>query len=146
MKTRKIRTPCTAIIPPLGQLTLGPREIFVGFRKIVTRRLAHNAALYQSGGLAASTLSATPRSAATSRACCRSYCSSRRAATRSGTEKSRCRVGREVTRPGPSPDPDERISRIRLFRRCGSWLYVSTPFTSSGDTLSNVSALGMVLF
>jgi hypothetical protein len=26
-----------------------------------------------------------------------------------------------VTHPGPSPDPDERISRIRLFRRGGSW-------------------------
>jgi hypothetical protein len=34
-----------------------------------------------------------------------------------------CRVGREVTRPGPSPDPDEEISSIRLFRRCGSWLH-----------------------
>ena len=33
-----------------------------------------------------------------------------------GGGKGRCRVGREVTRPGPSPDPDERISRIRLFR------------------------------
>jgi hypothetical protein len=30
--------------------------------------------------------------------------------------KVRCRVGRAVARPGPSPDPDERISRIRLFR------------------------------
>jgi hypothetical protein len=81
MKTRKIRTPRTAIIPPLGPLTLGPREIFVGCRKIVTRRLAHSAALYHSGGLAASTRSATPRSAAISRACGRSSCSSRRAAT-----------------------------------------------------------------
>jgi hypothetical protein len=60
--------------------------------------------------------------------------------------KCRCRVGREVTHPGPSPDPDKEISTIRLFRRCGSWLYVSTTFTSSGDMLSNVSALGMVLF
>ena len=34
-----------------------------------------------------------------------------------------CRVGREVTRPGPSPDPDEEISSIRLLRRCGSWLH-----------------------
>ena len=33
-----------------------------------------------------------------------------------------CRVGREVSHPGPTPNPDERISRIRLFRRCGSWL------------------------
>jgi len=57
-----------------------------------------------------------------------------------------CRVGREVTRPGPSPDPDKEISTIRLFRRCGSWLYVATTFTSSGDMLSNVSALDMVLF
>ena len=57
-----------------------------------------------------------------------------------------CRVGREVTRPGPSPDPDKEISTIRLFRRCGSWLYVATTFTSSGDMFSNVSALDMVLF
>ena|SRR5215510_8616526 len=61
-------------------------------------------------------------------------------------QKYRCRVGREVTRPGPSPDPDKEISTIRLFRRCGSWLYVATTFTSSGDMLSNVSALDMVLF
>ena len=60
--------------------------------------------------------------------------------------KGRCRVGRAVTRPGPSPDPDKEISTIRLFRRCGSWLYVATTFTSSGDMLSNVSALDMVLF
>ena len=38
-------------------------------------------------------------------------------------QKGLCRVGREVTRPGPSPDPYERISRLRLFRRCGSWLH-----------------------
>src|SRR5499433_3965766 len=57
-----------------------------------------------------------------------------------------CRVGRAVTHPGPSPDPDERISRIRLFRRCGSWLHVSTTFTSSGDMVSNVKALAMVPF
>jgi hypothetical protein len=63
-----------------------------------------------------------------------------------GGRKGACRVGREVTRPGPSPEPDERMSRIRLFRRCGSWLYVSTTFTSSGDLLSNVSALAMGLF
>ena len=60
--------------------------------------------------------------------------------------KVRCRVGREVSHPGPSPDPDKEISTIRLFRRCGSWLYVATTFTSSGDMLSNVSALDMVLF
>jgi ABC-type transport system substrate-binding protein len=46
-------------------------------------------------------LSATPCSAATSRACCRSYCSSRRAATGSGAEKSRGRVGRAVPRSRP---------------------------------------------
>jgi hypothetical protein len=52
----------------------------------------------------------------------------RRAAGRSGevaagegaagasAPKGRCRVGREVTRPGPSPDPDKEISTIRLFR------------------------------
>jgi hypothetical protein len=34
-----------------------------------------------------------------------------------------CRVGREVSHPGPSPDPDKEISTIRLFRRCDSWLY-----------------------
>ena len=28
----------------------------------------------------------------------------------------RCRVGREVAHPGPSPDPDKEISTIRLFR------------------------------
>jgi hypothetical protein len=27
-----------------------------------------------------------------------------------------CRVGREVSHPGPSPDPDKEISTIRLFR------------------------------
>ena len=30
--------------------------------------------------------------------------------------KGRCRVGREVSHPGPSPDPDKEISTIRLFR------------------------------
>src|SRR5262249_42355459 len=30
--------------------------------------------------------------------------------------KVRCRVGREVAHPGPSPDPDKEISTIRLFR------------------------------
>jgi hypothetical protein len=30
--------------------------------------------------------------------------------------KYRCRVGREVAHPGPSPDPDEEMSTIRLFR------------------------------
>jgi hypothetical protein len=33
----------------------------------------------------------------------------------SGRAKGPCRVGRAVTRPGPSPDPDEEISSIRLF-------------------------------
>ena len=33
-----------------------------------------------------------------------------------GGGKGRCRVGREVAHPGPSPDPDEEISTIRLFR------------------------------
>jgi hypothetical protein len=30
--------------------------------------------------------------------------------------KGRCRVGQEVSHPGPSPDPDKEISTIRLFR------------------------------
>src|SRR5262245_60407996 len=30
--------------------------------------------------------------------------------------KGRCRVGREVAHPDPSPDPDKEISTIRLFR------------------------------
>src|SRR5262249_7806305 len=30
--------------------------------------------------------------------------------------KGRCRVGREVSHPGPSPDPDKEIATIRLFR------------------------------
>src|SRR5439155_2899485 len=38
-----------------------------------------------------------------------------------------CRVGRAVTRPGPSPDPDKEISTIRLFRRCDSWLPTPDP-------------------
>jgi hypothetical protein len=59
--------------------------------------------------------------------------------------KGRCRVGWEVARPSPSPDPDKRISRIRLFRRCGSGLRVSPTFRSPGDMCSNVNALGMVL-
>src|SRR4029453_18989600 len=41
--------------------------------------------------------------------------------------KGRCRVGREVSRPGPSPDPDKEISTIRLFRRCDSWLHPPNP-------------------
>jgi hypothetical protein len=41
--------------------------------------------------------------------------------------KDRCRVGREVTHPGPSPDPDKEISTIRLFRRCDSWLHTPDP-------------------
>src|SRR5262249_57397331 len=61
-------------------------------------------------------------------------------------QKYRCRVGRAVTHPGPSPDPDERISRIRLFRRCGSWLHLSTTLPTSRDQFSNVSPLGMVLW
>jgi hypothetical protein len=36
-------------------------------------------------------------------------------------QKYRCRVGREVAHPGPSPDPDKEISTIRLFRCCDSW-------------------------
>jgi hypothetical protein len=31
-------------------------------------------------------------------------------------QKYRCRVGWEVARPSPSPDPDKEISTIRLFR------------------------------
>ena len=49
---------------------------------------------------------ATPRSAATSRPCCRSYCSSRRAATGSGAEKSRLKIlsppGSDAVRLGGS--------------------------------------------
>ena len=33
-----------------------------------------------------------------------------------GGGKGRCRVGREVAHPGPSPDPDKEMSTIRLFR------------------------------
>ena len=58
--------------------------------------------------------------------------------------KSTFRVGQEVSHPGSSPDPDERMSRIRLFRRCGSGLRVSPTFSSPGDMVSNVNALGMV--
>jgi hypothetical protein len=36
-------------------------------------------------------------------------------------QKCACRVGREVAHPGPSPDPDEEISTLRLFRGCDSW-------------------------
>jgi hypothetical protein len=32
------------------------------------------------------------------------------------------RVGRTVTLSGPSPDPDEEISTIRLLRQCDSWM------------------------
>jgi hypothetical protein len=63
--------------------------------------------------------------------------------TGSAVAKERCRVGREVAHPGPSPDPDERISRIRLFRRCDAWLRVSTTFRSAGDMSFNVKALDM---
>ena len=52
-----------------------------------------------------------------------------------GQWKRPCRVGREVSHPGPSPDPYERISPIRLFRRCGSWRR-STTFCSPGDLVS----------
>src|SRR5262245_19635381 len=38
-----------------------------------------------------------------------------------------CRVGREVSHPGPSPDPDKEISTIRLFRRCALWLHTPDP-------------------
>ena len=38
-----------------------------------------------------------------------------------------CRVGRAVTRPGPSPDPDKEMSTLRLFRRCDSWLPAPAP-------------------
>src|SRR5262249_22708686 len=41
--------------------------------------------------------------------------------------KGRCRVGREVAHPGPSPDPDKEISTIRLFHRCDSWLPTPDP-------------------
>src|SRR5262245_28734407 len=41
--------------------------------------------------------------------------------------KGRCRVGREVAHPGPSPEPDKEMSTIRLFRRCGSWLSTPAP-------------------
>src|SRR5262247_2012594 len=46
---------------------------------------------------------------------------------RSKRSNNRCRVGREVTRPGPSPDPDKEISTIRLFRRCDSRLPTPDP-------------------
>ena len=49
----------------------------------------------------------------------------RRVVRAAAVAKQRCRVGREVAHPSPSPDPDKEISTIRLFRRCGSWL--STP-------------------
>src|SRR5262245_2034362 len=41
--------------------------------------------------------------------------------------KGACRVGREVSHPGPSPDPDKEMSTIRLFRRCDSWLHTPDP-------------------
>ena len=65
-----------------------------------------------------------------------------------------CRVGREVSHPGPSPDPDKEISTIRLFRRYGSrpsspdghhhTRNRSATFRSCGDMRSNVEALDMV--
>src|SRR5262249_58589181 len=53
--------------------------------------------------------------------------SCRRRAARGAGRKGLCRVGREVSHPGPSPDPDKEISTIRLFRRCDSWLYTPDP-------------------
>ena len=47
--------------------------------------------------------------------------------TSGADQNGRCRVGREVTHPGPSPDPDKEISTIRLFRRCDSWLHTPDP-------------------
>jgi hypothetical protein len=41
--------------------------------------------------------------------------------------KGRCRVGRAVSHPGPSPAPDKEISTIRLFRRWDSWLPTPDP-------------------
>src|SRR5262249_17213172 len=46
---------------------------------------------------------------------------------RAAGAKCRCRVDREVSHPGPSPDPDKEISTIRLFRRCDSWLSAPDP-------------------
>src|SRR5215470_14977177 len=54
------------------------------------------------------------------------------------------RGGWKVAHPSPSPDPDERMSRRRLFRRCGSGLCLSPPFRSLGDMVSNVNAVGLV--
>src|SRR2546422_1828958 len=51
------------------------------------------------------------------------YCVGRRLSYTSTS----CRVGREVSHPGPSPDPDKEISTIRLFRRCDSWLHPPDP-------------------
>jgi len=36
------------------------------------------------------------------------------------------------------------MSRLRLFRRCGSGLRVSPTFSSLGDKVSNVNAVGLV--
>jgi len=64
---------------------------------------------------------------------------------RSGKEcKQARRGGWEVAHPSPSPDPDERMSRLRLFRHCGSGLRVSPPFSSLGDKVSHVNAGGLV--
>ena len=49
-----------------------------------------------------------------------------------------------MAHPSPSPDPDERMSRRRLFRRCGSGRRISPPFRSLGDMVSNVNAVGLV--
>src|SRR2546422_10204020 len=51
------------------------------------------------------------------------YCVGRRLSYTSTS----CRVGREVSHPGPSPDPDKEMSTIRLFRRCDSWLHPPDP-------------------
>jgi hypothetical protein len=63
--------------------------------------------------------------------------------TLSYPEKVACRVGWAVAHPSPSPDPDERISRIRLFRRCDSGPRVAPTFRNPGDMVSNVTALGL---
>src|SRR4029450_7417240 len=44
-----------------------------------------------------------------------------------GAQKGLCRVGREVSHPGPSPEPDKEISTIRLVRCCDSWLHTPEP-------------------
>jgi len=58
--------------------------------------------------------------------------------------KQACRVGREVAHLSSLSDPDERMSHLQLFRRCGSGLRVSPPFRSLDDMVSNVNAVGLV--